>query len=74
MSMTLRAGTFFSVTPRPPTRLADPGRICSVVMPPMSAKGNWGSWGQTECSAHTRAVTGAVASLPSEWASTPGEG
>ena len=33
----LVAGTFFSVTPRPPTRLAEPGRICSAVTPPASA-------------------------------------
>ena len=37
MSMTLRPGTFFNVTPRPPIRLADPGRICMDVTPPASA-------------------------------------
>jgi hypothetical protein len=43
------------------------------VTPPASARAKPGSWGQTECSAHTWAVLASVASLPSEWASTPGE-
>src|SRR5690606_32056375 len=66
--------TFFSVTPRPPTRLAEPGRICSEVTPPASAAPKPGSCGQTECSAHTCAVTGLVISLPSLCARTPGLG
>src|SRR5688500_20159705 len=54
-------------------RLADPGRICAVVVPPARERGNCGSCGHTECSAHTFAVTGLVASLPSLFACTPGE-
>src|SRR3546814_16860893 len=57
--------TFFSVTPRPPTRFAEPGRTCSEVIPPASAARKPSSCGHTECSAQTLAVTGAVASLPS---------
>ena len=68
------AGTFFSVTPRPPIRLAEPGSTCSEVMPPASAAAKPGSCGQTECSAHTFGVTGAVISLPSLCALTPGLG
>src|SRR5690606_17187288 len=74
MSWTVVAATFLSVTPRPPTRLAEPGRICSEVMPPASAAPKPGSCGHTECSAQTWAVTGAVASLPSLWALAPGLG
>src|SRR4249919_321454 len=66
------AGTFFSVTPRPPMRLAEPGRICRLVMPPARAVSKPGSCGQIECSAHTLGVTGEVASLPSLDALTPG--
>src|ERR1044071_4829246 len=43
-----------------------------VVIPPAIASGIWGSWGQNECSAQTSAVTGFVASLPSDSASVPG--
>src|SRR5690348_7431665 len=50
---------------RPPKRFAEPGRICSVVTPPASCRGNCGSCGHTECSAHTYGVAGFVASLPS---------
>src|SRR5262245_4057480 len=74
IACTVRAGTFFSVTLRPPMRLAEPGSIWSGVMPPASAVANPGSCGQTECSAQTSAVTGAVASLPSAFAATPGDG
>ena len=42
-----------STTLRPPIKLAEPGRICSVVMPPSSAVSKPGSCGQTECSAQT---------------------
>ena len=71
----VRAGTFLSVTERPPIRLAEPGRIWSAVTPPFaSARLKPGSCGQTECSAQTSGVVGAVASFPSECASTPGEG
>ena len=59
---------------RPPIRFAEPGRTCAVVMPPASSRGNCGSCGQTECSAHTCAVTGLVASFPSLCACTPGRG
>src|SRR5690554_5308389 len=71
---TVVAYTFLSVTPRPPTRLAEPGRICRAVTPPASAAPKPGSCGHTECSAHTWAVTGAVASLPSLCALAPGLG
>src|SRR3989442_4492667 len=43
-----------------------------VVMPPAIANGICGSCGQNECSAHTSAVTGFVAWLPSDSASVPG--
>src|SRR3546814_13621181 len=59
------AGTFLSVTPRPPTRFAEPGRTCSEVIPPASAARKPSSCGHTACSDQTLAVTGAVASLPS---------
>src|SRR5690606_6575550 len=68
------AATFLSVTPRPPTRLAEPGRLCSAVTPPASAAPKPGSCGHTECSAQTWAVTGLVASLPSLCALAPGLG
>ena len=66
------AGTFLSVTPRPPIRFAEPGRICSEVTPPWIADSKPGSWGHTLCSTQTFAVTGSVDSLPSLCASTPG--
>ena len=69
-----RAGTLRITTPRPPIRLAEPGRICSVVMPPAMARWKPGSWGHTLCSAHTPGVVGAVASLPSPCARAPGDG
>src|SRR6476659_7851621 len=62
---TLRDGTTFSTTLRPPIRFADPGSTWSVVTPPASVRGNCGSCGHTECSTHTFAVTGLVASLMS---------
>src|SRR5882762_1994431 len=74
MPCTVFDGTTLSTTLRPPIRLADPGRTCMVVTPPASTRGNCGSCGQTECSAHTLAVTGLVASFPSLFASTPGAG
>src|SRR5437870_13849605 len=43
-----------------------------VVIPPAIASGICGSCGQNECTAHTSAVTGFVASLPSDSASVPG--
>ena len=43
-----------------------------VVTPAASARGNCGSCGHTECSAHTLGVAGFVSSLPSDKASTPG--
>ncbi|MNS84168.1 hypothetical protein D3C72_1179820 [compost metagenome] len=67
-------GTLRMVTPRPPNRLAEPGRIWSVVTPPARAVLKPGSWGQSECSAQTWAVFGLVASLPSLMPCTPGEG
>ena len=57
---------------RPPIRLADPGSAWIVVIPPAIARGICGSCGQNECSAQTSAVTGVVASLPSDSASVPG--
>src|SRR5512147_2902560 len=69
---TVTDGTILSTTLRPPMRFAEPGRICAVVTPLASARGNCGSCGQTECSAQTLAVTGFVASLPSDSASPPG--
>ena len=66
MPCTVIDGTFLSVTPRPPIRFPEPGRISRVVTPPANAFSNCGSPGQTECSAHTSAVTGEVISFPSE--------
>src|SRR5215469_6887305 len=74
MPSTVTLGTFLSTTERPPNRLAEPGRICSVVMPPASAVRKPGSCGHTECSAQTLAVVGEVISFPSELASTAGTG
>src|SRR5688500_12541150 len=71
---TVREGTTLSTTLRPPMRFAEPGSTCSVVTPPARLRGNCGSCGQTECSAHTCAVTGFVASFPSSCAGTPGAG
>src|SRR4029078_9831430 len=72
IACTVRAGTTLSTTLRPPIRFADPGSTCSVVTPPARLRGNCGSCGHTECSAHTYAVTGFVASFPSLSAFTPG--
>src|SRR6266849_10333479 len=71
---TVREGTNFKTTLRPPIKLAEPGRTCIVVKPPARARGICGSCGQTECSAQTLAVTGLVNSFPSLFASTPGAG
>ena len=57
---------------RPPIRFAEPGSAWIVVIPPAMARGICGSCGQNECSAQTSAVTGLVASLPSDSASVPG--
>ena len=65
MSWTVRAGTTLSTVLRPPIRLADPGSTWMVVTPPARLRGNCGSCGHTECSAHTSAVFGFVISLPS---------
>src|ERR1051326_1860121 len=62
---TVRDGTTLSTTLRPPMRFAEPGSTCRVVTPPASERGNCGSWGHTECSTHTFAVTGFVASFTS---------
>src|SRR6478609_9598475 len=62
---TVRDGTTLSVALRPPIRLAEPGSTWIVVTPPARVRGNCGSCGQTECSTHTFAVTGDVASLMS---------
>src|SRR5207253_4375849 len=62
---TLRDGTTLSTTLRPPMRLADPGSTWIVVTPPASVRGNCASCGHTECSTHTFAVTGLVASFTS---------
>src|SRR5882724_6246484 len=62
----------FKTALRPPIRFAEPGSAWMVVMPPAIASGTCGSCGQNECSAHTSAVTGFVASLPSDSASVPG--
>src|SRR6202022_4901181 len=62
---TVREGTTLSVALRPPIRLAEPGRTWMGGTPPASVRGNCGSCGHTECSTHTCAVTGAVASLTS---------
>ena len=74
MSCTLRPATFFKVTVRPPNKFAEPGRIMSEVTPPASAAPKPGSCGQTLCSAHTCAVFGEVASLPSLSERMPGDG
>ena len=75
MPWTVRAGTFFSVTDRPPNKLAEPGSTWSAVTPPfISARLKPGSCGQTLCSAQTSARTGAVASFPSLCDCVPGEG
>src|SRR5919199_5133569 len=66
---TVRDGTTLSTTLRPPIRFAEPGSTWIVVTPPASVRGNCGSCGQTECSTHTFAVTGLVASFTSSvWA------
>ena len=70
----MTAGTFLTTVPRPPIRLAEPGRINIEVTPPSSAVSKPGSTGQIECSAQTLAVTGEVASLPSSMPETPGLG
>src|SRR5216684_3897048 len=62
----------FKIALRPPIRFAEPGSAWMTVIPPAMARGIWGSCGQNECSAHTSAVTGFVASLPSDSASVPG--
>jgi hypothetical protein len=54
--------------------LVEPGSTCSVVTPPARAAWKPGSCGQIECSAQTSGVVGAVASLPSRVAQTPGDG
>src|SRR5688500_2495963 len=74
IACTVRAGTTFSTTLRPPIRFAEPGSTCSVVTPPARLRGNCASCGHTECSAQTCAVTGLVASLPSLSACPPGAG
>ena len=74
ISITDCPGIFFKVTPRPPIKFAEPGKICKDVIPPARAVTKPGSCGQTLCSAHTSAVLGAVASFPSEWALTLGAG
>src|SRR5213080_3269989 len=53
-------------------RFADPGSAWIVVTPPAIASGICGTCGQNECSAQTSAVTGRVASLPSDSANVPG--
>ena len=72
MSWTVRPGTTFSTVLRPPNRFADPGSTWIVVTPPARLRGNCGSCGHTECSAHTSAVFGFVVSLPSSAAGVPG--
>src|SRR3954464_12897336 len=67
-----RDGTTLRIALRPPIRLAEPGSTWSVVTPPARLRGNCGSCGHTECSAHTFAVTGFVASLPSSLPLVPG--
>src|SRR6266550_1225429 len=62
----------FRIALRPPIKFAEPGSAWIVVIPPAMASGICGSCGQNECSAHTSAVTGFVASLPSDSASVPG--
>src|SRR5882672_7638305 len=72
IACTVRPGTTFRTALRPPMRFAEPGSTCSVVTPPARLRGNCGSWGHTECSAHTCGVAGLVASLPSLSALPPG--
>src|SRR4051812_33529167 len=62
---TVRDGTILSTTLRPPIRFAEPGNTWMVVTPPARLRGNCGSCGHTECSTHTFAVTGDVASFTS---------
>src|SRR5438445_8232727 len=62
----------FRIALRPPIKFAEPGSAWIVVIPPAMASGICGCCGQNECSAHTSAVTGFVASLPSDSASVPG--
>ena len=69
-----QAGTRRSVAERPPMRFADPGSAWITVTPPAMASGICGSCGQKLCSAHTSAVTGLVASLPSLTPEVPGAG
>src|SRR6185503_228791 len=69
---TVRDGTTFKTTLRPPIKFPEPGSTCMVVTPPARTRGSCGSCGQTECSAQTLAVTGLVNSLPSLSASPPG--
>src|SRR6266550_689901 len=66
ISCTVRAGMSFRIALRPPIRFAEPGRAWIEVIPPAIASGICGSCGQKECSAQTSAVTGFVASLPSD--------
>ena len=66
------AGTFFSVTPRPPIRLPSRAGPAASSRRLRARSGSPGSCGHTPCSAHTFAVTGAVISLPSVCALTPG--
>ena len=65
-------GTRRSVTPWPPTRLAEPGSTWIVVTPPARARSRAGSCGQNESTARTSGLKGPVDSLPSEWARTEG--
>src|SRR6185437_33503 len=69
---TVRDGTTLRIALRPPNRLPEPGSTCSVVTPPARLRGNCGSCGHTECSAHTYGVAGFTSSLPSLFDSTPG--
>src|SRR6476659_6774939 len=69
---TVREGTTFSTTLRPPMRFADPGSTWIAVTPPARLRGKCGSCGHTECSTHTFAVTGLVSSFPSLSAYPPG--
>src|SRR5205085_11797664 len=68
----VRAGINSGTGRAPPMRLAEPGSAWIVVTPPAMASGICGSCGQNECSAQTSAVTGCVASLPSDSANVPG--